>query len=344
MLKLKSNWLGDNPFHFFEPQCGAWGSKSLEGLFPRPTSLCNILGMKKLASSKGFIWFLLIVALFRLLPTLVIYDGQGIFGQALVFNSEPILVFFFFIVQFIGIALLLFTTNKQTLKEPIIYTLLGSNILVLLGSFTYQYGPNPIVSIFYNIGFLTIGFLFTIFVSLGYNLVYLLTSSIINISLIVLLVALKQSLKTESNETKNKWDSVVKNSAQGAALNFNDSKKEAWILTIPGNPDLKLATSELHIWAKKGYIKTDTLLTEISTSRVYPATQIPGIFSTRTYLLASLLSFFLGVLGIDRLYMGYIGTGLIKMFTFGGLGIWALIDFIRILTRNLPDKDGLPLS
>ena len=327
-----------------DKQNGAWGSKSLERIFPSSTGLYTIPGMKKLASRKGFVWFLLLVALFRLLPTLVIYDGQGIFGQALVFNSEPILVFLFFILQFIGIALLLFTTDQQSLRELIIYTLLGSNILVLLGSFTYQYGPNPIVNIFYNIGFLTIGFLFSIAVSVGYNLVYLLTSSIINILLVVLLVAHKQSLGSDSNKTENKWDSVVTTSDQGAGLSVNDSKKEAWILTIPGNPDLKLATSELYIWAKKGYIKTDTLLTEISTNRVYPATQIPGVFSTRNYLLACLLSFFLGVFGIDRLYMGYIVTGLVKMFTFGGLGIWTLIDFIRILSRNLPDKNGLALS
>lgn len=283
------------------------------------------------------------LASFRLLPTLVIYDGQGIFHQAPVFMSDPLALLVFFIAQFIGISILLFVSKKQTLKEPLLYFLIGSNALVLMGSFAYEYG-NPIASMFFNIAFLTIGFIFVIWVSHGYDLVYLITSSIINILLILYFVSLKLNAKQELLESDDRFLSIKNPKYKGETSFETDSVGEAWVLSIPGNPDLKLATAELHIWAKKGYIKTETLLTEISTNRVYPATQIPGVFSSRTYLLASLLSFFLGVLGIDRLYMGYIGTGLIKMFTFGGLGIWALIDFIRILTRNLPDKDGLPLS
>ena len=33
-----------------------------------------------------------------------------------------------------------------------------------------------------------------------------------------------------------------------------------------------------------------------------------------------------------------------KLFTFGGLGIWALIDFILIALRKVPDRQGKPLS
>lgn len=299
--------------------------------------------MKKFASIKSIPWILISLASFRLLPTLVIYDGQGIFGQAPVFMSDQLALLVFFIAQFIGIVILLFVSKKPTLKEPLLYFLIGSNALVLMGSFAYEYG-NPIANMFYNIAFLSIGFIFVIWVSHGYDLVYLITSSVINILLILYFISLKQNAKEELLDSDERLLSIKNPEYKGGSSVETDSMGEAWVLAVPGNPDLKLATAELHIWAKKGYIKTDTLLTEISTKRVYPATQIPGVFSTRTYLLASLLSFFLGVLGIDRLYMGYIGTGLIKMFTFGGLGIWALIDFIRILTRNLPDKNGLPLS
>jgi hypothetical protein len=55
---------------------------------------------------------------------------------------------------------------------------------------------------------------------------------------------------------------------------------------------------------------------------------------------AILLAFFLGGLGIHRFYLGYTGIGIVQLLTLGGLGIWALIDFIRIITGDLTPKDG----
>ncbi len=55
------------------------------------------------------------------------------------------------------------------------------------------------------------------------------------------------------------------------------------------------------------------------------------------------MSFFFGTLGIDRFYLGYTVVGLAKLFTVGGLGIWAPIDLILIALRQVPDADGLPL-
>ena len=51
------------------------------------------------------------------------------------------------------------------------------------------------------------------------------------------------------------------------------------------------------------------------------------------WLLVLLLSIFLGWLGIDRFVMGRVGTGILKLITFGGLGIWWLIDVILIATK-----------
>ena len=56
-----------------------------------------------------------------------------------------------------------------------------------------------------------------------------------------------------------------------------------------------------------------------------------------------LISVFLGVFGIDRFYLGYTGIGLAKLFTFGGLGIWALVDTVLIALRQVPDSHGRPL-
>tara|TARA_B100000767_G_C19436164_1_gene398056 strand:+ start:302 stop:499 length:198 start_codon:yes stop_codon:yes gene_type:complete len=42
--------------------------------------------------------------------------------------------------------------------------------------------------------------------------------------------------------------------------------------------------------------------------------------------------FFLSSLGIHRFMMGDITNGILMLITLGGLGIWALIDLIRIAT------------
>lgn len=55
---------------------------------------------------------------------------------------------------------------------------------------------------------------------------------------------------------------------------------------------------------------------------------------------AALLCFFLGALGVHRFYVGKIGTGILQLCTLGGLGIWALIDFIMIVVGSFSDKDG----
>lgn len=59
---------------------------------------------------------------------------------------------------------------------------------------------------------------------------------------------------------------------------------------------------------------------------------------------ALLLSIFLGELGIDRFYLGYIGLGILKLITLGGFGIWWLIDLIMIATGNMKAKDGSELT
>jgi TM2 domain-containing membrane protein YozV len=64
----------------------------------------------------------------------------------------------------------------------------------------------------------------------------------------------------------------------------------------------------------------------------------------REFLVALLLSIFVGALGIDRFYMGYIGLGILKLVTLGGCGVWSLIDIILIATRKLKDADGNSLA
>ncbi|WP_087874535.1 TM2 domain-containing protein [Arthrobacter globiformis] len=66
--------------------------------------------------------------------------------------------------------------------------------------------------------------------------------------------------------------------------------------------------------------------------------------SNKSFLVTWLLSLLLGLFGADRFYLGKVGTGLLKLFTLGGIGIWALVDLILVLSNNQRDKQGLPLE
>ena len=62
--------------------------------------------------------------------------------------------------------------------------------------------------------------------------------------------------------------------------------------------------------------------------------------SPRSRLVVTLLAFFLGVFGALRFYLGKTGTALLMLFTFGGLGIWATVDFIFAVAGIMRDKEG----
>lgn len=82
--------------------------------------------------------------------------------------------------------------------------------------------------------------------------------------------------------------------------------------------------------------------------------------SDKSKIVAALLCFFLGWLGMHRIYLGHVGTGvflialnvigfLTTAFLIGFLfitvaALWIFIDFFRILFGGLKDKDGRTLK
>lgn len=60
----------------------------------------------------------------------------------------------------------------------------------------------------------------------------------------------------------------------------------------------------------------------------------------KSFVATWLFSLLLGYLGVDRFYLGKVGTGILKLITLGGCGIWYLIDLIMVLTNSTRDKDG----
>jgi len=64
----------------------------------------------------------------------------------------------------------------------------------------------------------------------------------------------------------------------------------------------------------------------------------------KSFVVTWILAYLVGGLGVDRFYLGKVGTGILKLLTLGGFGIWSLVDIIITLTGNQRDKTGAPLA
>jgi TM2 domain-containing membrane protein YozV len=96
-------------------------------------------------------------------------------------------------------------------------------------------------------------------------------------------------------------------------------------------------------------VKTDKAQTEVVASADAPATFAPAppaadapknVTGVKTRTKAALLCFFLGAIGIHRFYLGYPLLGILFLVSGGGVGLFVLIDFVRILLGDLKPKNG----
>lgn len=97
------------------------------------------------------------------------------------------------------------------------------------------------------------------------------------------------------------------------------------------NMDPELASTNQNPDMEKSNTKTS--------AAAIPIPSVP-VNKQRHFLAAFFFSFMFGVFGVDRFYLGKIWTGILKLITFGGLGIWAIVDLSLIMSGAMRDKQG----
>ncbi|MEV1131844.1 NINE protein [Agromyces sp. NPDC049794] len=104
-----------------------------------------------------------------------------------------------------------------------------------------------------------------------------------------------------------------------------------------------------HAWTERtapGADRPGSALADAPTAASAPTTSPYATTNSapKSFIATWLFALFLGVFGVDRFYLGKIGTALGKLFTLGGLGVWALVDLILVLAGAQRDKLGRPLE
>lgn len=119
---------------------------------------------------------------------------------------------------------------------------------------------------------------------------------------------------------------------------------ETFMVQRMGTEHGPFGASDLAAQVRSGDLRSDSMVRRADTeSAWFKASEIPGLYSDKDWIVVVVISLVVGVFGIDRFYFGYTGLGILKLVTFGGLGIWALIDFILVLMYRMDDARGRPL-
>lgn len=104
------------------------------------------------------------------------------------------------------------------------------------------------------------------------------------------------------------------------------------IVVNSSNPD-----DETGEWkTKEEFMKLDTGVYRRFVLKLWQEDEV----QQRHFLAVFFLSFMFGMFGVDRFYLGKIWTGILKLITFGGFGIWVIADLALIMSGSMRDKDG----
>jgi TM2 domain-containing membrane protein YozV len=150
-------------------------------------------------------------------------------------------------------------------------------------------------------------------------------------------VVTNKSKKAQAELVDNKTTALANTLAPlSVADNVSASAGNAFV-GIAKLPAISVSKNETTVGADKNlksHIKKDSKKNKKASKKSAAAGE------GKSQLVALLLALFIGVLGIHRFYLGYMGIGIIQLLTLGGFGIWALIDLIMIITGSLKPKDG----
>lgn len=83
------------------------------------------------------------------------------------------------------------------------------------------------------------------------------------------------------------------------------------------------------------YPVNKTVIDDVESTEVVVLDETDSVLARKSQQTALILCVLVGGLGVHRYYLGDIWQGVVQTLTLGGLGIWSLIDLIRICTGAL---------